>query len=183
MLDALASLCDFTSLSVECRDRYSWGLFSISALHTIEIHPEWKASIRCLLICSLLAIPNRDEQAMEYFTACVEEHLNSTCKLPYESLHKLQSALTQLCSDYYNANNFSLCAVVSIICANHSQWCKRSLQLEFPDSTRCELLTLWAYCQLRLHDYVYSCSFLHFKQSALQHIQEAIAINPTEKVE
>lgn len=85
---------------------------SLSALDTIEHHPEWTASIRCLLVCSLLAFPTKIDQAMEYFTPCVEEHMNGTNPIPYDWLHKLQSALTQLCSDYYSEDNFSFCAVV-----------------------------------------------------------------------
>ena len=88
---------------------------ALSALDTIEHHPEWTASIRCLLVCSLLAFPTKIDQAMEYFTPCVEEHMNGANPIPYDWLHKLQSALTQLCSDYYSEDNFSFCAVVASV--------------------------------------------------------------------
>lgn len=114
VLDALTALCDSTSLSAACKQ---WCLLSFSplissALETIERHPDWTASVRCLLVCSLLAFPDKIDQAMEYFTPCVEEHMSGASPIPYDWLHKLQSALAQLCSDYYSEENFSFCAVV-----------------------------------------------------------------------
>ena len=78
----------------------------------MDQHPEWKSDIRVILFCSYLQHLSICEQSYTMLEQWIDDHNKNQCVFSYEGLSRLQGHFLQVCSDFYNQNNFSLCAVV-----------------------------------------------------------------------
>ena len=91
---------------------YNNMIVSNSGNTLMEQHPEWKSDIRVVLFSWYLRNLSLCEQSYTMLEQWINDHHTNQCVFAYEGLSKLQGFFLQVCSDFYNQTNYSLCAVV-----------------------------------------------------------------------